>query len=72
VWGPRERGADDKVYQHRPYAKYDTDGRKIYATMTEGNEAAYRNSVYYAEVRPAAGYTPPGDGGSPALVTHPR
>jgi hypothetical protein len=56
AWGPRERRADGKVYQHRPYAKYDTDGRNIYATMTEGNEAAYRNSVYYAEVRPGRGF----------------
>src|SRR3712207_7385265 len=33
-------------------SKYDTDGRDIHATMTEGNEGSYRNSVYYAEVRP--------------------
>jgi len=55
------RLSDGRLQRHRPYAKYDTDGQNIHVTMTEGNEAAYRNSVYYAEVRPGDGlYTATG------------
>jgi hypothetical protein len=68
------RLSDGRSQRHRPYAKYDTDGRNVHATMTEGNESAYRNSVYYAEVRPGDGlYTAGGRRiarlGDPPLVS---
>jgi hypothetical protein len=53
VRGPVERrettaplGPGDR---HRPYAKYDTDGKRIHATFTEGNLGAYPNAIYYAQ-----------------------
>jgi BNR repeat-containing family member len=61
VWGPRERLSDGRLYQHRPYTKFDSDGRVIHGAFTEGNEDRYRNSVYYARIRPGSGlYTATG------------
>jgi hypothetical protein len=53
VRGPVERretraplGPSDR---HRPYAKYDSDGKRVHGAFTEGNLGAYPNAIYYAQ-----------------------
>jgi BNR repeat-containing family member len=71
--GPSGYRYQGTVTRHRPYAKYDTDGQDIHATMTEGHEASYRNSIYYAKIGPTGLYTATGRriarlGGAPSVT----
>ena len=52
VRGPRYRKPRNmgfaRLDRHRPYTKFDSDGKRIHGVFTEGNLTEYRNSIYYA------------------------
>jgi cysteine-rich repeat protein len=57
-----ERGFDGRVFDHRPYVKYASDGvRTIHLVYTDGHPAEYkRNSIYHMVYRDDALFTSDG------------
>ncbi|HSD91055.1 MAG TPA: BNR-4 repeat-containing protein, partial [Kofleriaceae bacterium] len=52
-----ERGYDGRVFDHRPYVKYASDGEKVHLFYTDGHPAEFRrNSIHHLIYRNRALY----------------